>query len=51
MHITSKVRANKNNFVGRKAFASSRINEKHSYYDVIVAGGGMVGTTLACALG
>jgi hypothetical protein len=51
IHITNNVRANNITFLSRKVYTSSRLDEKNSHYDIIIAGGGMVGTTLACALG
>jgi hypothetical protein len=51
IHITNNVRANKIKFLCREAATSPTLNDKNSHYDIIVAGGGMVGTTLASTLG
>jgi NADH dehydrogenase FAD-containing subunit len=51
IRITNNVRANKIKLLCKEASTSSRLKEKNAQYDIIVAGGGMVGTTLACTLG
>lgn len=39
----------KNHFVRHALFCTQTINN-NSHYDIIISGGGLVGTTLACSL-
>jgi hypothetical protein len=50
-HITNNLLANNISCLSREVYTSPNLNDKSSHYDIVIAGGGMVGTTLACTLG
>jgi hypothetical protein len=51
IYITKYFLANNISYLFREVSTSSNRYVKNGHYDIVIAGGGMVGTTLACTLG